>query len=515
VGKTSFQRHLITIDAESILKNAISLYVNFGARGTLSTDLRKFLIGAIEFQLSEKYRIDVLDRGLVKRVYAIELKKFERSIYGDLAESDPVAFTNKQRAYLDERLSDRSEHLRLSLTHLSKERRQQVVIFLDNTDQRSPADQEQAFLIAQELAEGWRATVYLPIRPDTFHQSRKMGTLSGYHSKAFTISPPRVDEVLRKRLEFALKFTRGEIPLPLPITSKITMKMTALNALIRVLLESFEDNVELLELLDNISNGNIRLVLDLVKQFLGSGHVNTAKIYEIFRESEYYMLSLHEFLRAVIFGDNVFYDPSRSPFANVFDIVWNDPKEHFLVPIIVGTVHQLRSASSSDGFVDLRAIYTRVQGLGFTPEQIDQAITRSAAKNLLDSPARRVPTSGGEMPEVLRATSIGLYHVNRLSRLFSYHDAVLVDIPVLDPQVRKEIRVAINIEDRVRRVRLLRTYLDKCWEALSPSTFGFNWPAASKDLEADTVRVLESDRKQEHRRSETKGETKERNRRHR
>ena len=153
-----------------------------------------------------------------------------------------------------------------------------------------------------------------------------------------------------------------------------------------------------------------------------------------------------------MFGDNVYYDPSRSPFANIFDIVWNDPKEHFLVPIIVGTVHQLRSASSSDEFVDLQAIYTRAQGLGFIPEQIDQAIGRSVAKNLLDSPARRVPIPGREMPQVLRATSIGLYHINRLSRLFSYHDAVLVDIPVLDPTVRKEIRVAINIEDRVQRV---------------------------------------------------------------
>ena len=33
VGKTSFQRHLITVDAESLLKDAISLYVNFGVGG--------------------------------------------------------------------------------------------------------------------------------------------------------------------------------------------------------------------------------------------------------------------------------------------------------------------------------------------------------------------------------------------------------------------------------------------------------------------------------------------------
>ena len=53
--------------------------------------------------------------------------------------------------------------------------------------------------------------MFVTLRPETFHRSQQMGALSGYHPKAFSVSPPRVDLVLERRLAFALKLTRGEI----------------------------------------------------------------------------------------------------------------------------------------------------------------------------------------------------------------------------------------------------------------------------------------------------------------
>ena len=498
VGKTTFQRHLILVEAPELLENAIYFYINLGVRGTLSHDLKSLILSEIESQLYKTYAITVTSSNFIRGVYDLETKLFAKGLYGELAGTDPATYATKEREFLAAKASDRSEHVKRSLQHLSKARKKQVVFFLDNADQRDLKDQERAFLIAQEIAEEWGAAVYVPIRPETFHQSRVSGTLSAYHSKAFTISPPRTDLVLEKRLQYALRFTQGEIPLQIGTGLNYKGKMSALDTVIRAFLDSLRRNSDLLELLDNVSNGNIRLVLDLVKQFFGSGHVDSEKICNKYRANSSYVIPLHEFLRTVMFGNDVYYDAKRSPVANLFDITWLDPKEHFLLPLLIGTVHRTKSANV-EGFVETRTVYQGLQSLGFAPEQIDNAIARATRKKLLEAPARRTPEPGREMPSTIRTTAVGLYHINRLSRYFTYLDAVVVDIPILDPTIRKNVQNVITLDDRIARVLLVKDYLDRSWKDFVTPNQAWDWPLASRDLELDVERVYESDRKQKNR----------------
>ena len=121
------------------------------------------------------------------------------------------------------------------------------------------------------------------------------------------------------------------------------------------------------------------MALDLVRGFFGSGHVDARKIIRIYNESGKYTLPLHEFLRAVIFGDNAYYDPTRSPIANLFDVTSIDPKEHFLLPLTVGVVSSPAGAPG-EGFIETSRVYDQLQKLGFTPEQIDSAVVRGHRK---------------------------------------------------------------------------------------------------------------------------------------
>lgn len=494
VGKTSFQRHLILIDAKEILGDGITLYVNLGVKGTLSHDIKLFIVDEFEQQLLKEYGIYIRDARFSRGVYDRELKLMEREIYGDPTAIDQAELDRKRDAYLAEKRADKVEHLRRSIDHLAKARRKQIVIFLDNTDQRDAKDQDRAFLVAQEMAETWGAAVYLPIRPSTFYVSKRFGAASGYHAKAFTISPPRADEVIEKRLKFAQKFTSGEIPLQLNSGTQLGVKMSKLGLLIQVLLDSLDHSDDLYEIIDNVSDGNIRLALDLVKQFFGSGHIDTKKIYDKAMSPDGYIVPAHEFLRAVIFGDAAYYDPSTSPVVNMYDLRWDDPKEHFLLPVMLGTIESMKSAASAQGFVEARTLYQRLQGYGYSPDQIDHAISRSLAKNLLESPARRSPKVGQSSVQYIRSTSFGLYHVFKLSCAFSYVDAVAIDIPILDQKVRRTIRVVDQGElaDRLDRVMRLSYYFDECWKSVPNGIQGYDWAEANKALLSDMVRVRES-----------------------
>lgn len=480
VGKTTFIRHLIKVEAPEVFENAITLHLDLGIKAALSEDLRVFILNEIETQLRDLYAIDVYERNFVRGVYSLQLKRFRAGIYGELAVSDPDEYTRIEIRHLGELIQQKELHLRSSLEHVYKGRRKQIVVFLDNADQRDDRTQELAFLIAQDFAENWPMMVFVALRPETFHRSKKIGALTGYHAKAFTIAPPRIDLVLNKRLRFALKITFGQIPIPKLET--IGVKLENLPVIIEVLLYSFQANERLLESIENVASGNVRLALDLVKAFIGSGHVDTQKILNIVAEYGGYTIPLHEFLRSVIHGDNEYYDPYTSPVANIFDISTIDGKEHFLLPLLLGLLVNSSGPDVKDGFVETTQVYQRLQGMGFTPDQIDYAVARAYKKNLLETSARQIPEPGQLMPVSLRANSAGAYHIARLAGEFSYVDAVIVDTPVLEAAVRGRLGDAKSLEQRLARAEAFAEYLDRQWLKVESEAVGFTWTTASQTL---------------------------------
>lgn len=484
VGKTMFIRNLMKVEAPEVFENAITLYLDLGSRATLTADLRNVILSEIESQLLTDYGIDVYERNLIRGIYNLDLERFSRGLYSDLREANPTLYKEREISYLEGKLAIRDEHLRHTLEHLTRGRQKQVVIFLDNTDQRDDQTQQNAFLIAQELAEQWPATVFLTLRPETFHRSIKRGALSGYHPKAFAIYPPRVDHVITRRLTFARRIAAGELPLA-SLPTGIQLRLANLETLISVFIESLERNRDLVELIDNVASGNVRLALDLVRGFFGSGHVDTAKIVDIHSESGDYYIPVHEFLRAVIYGDNEHYDPTSSPIANLFDVASGDPREHFLLPLTIATLAAYTGPGSEEGFVETQYLFERLQGLGFVPEQIDAAVVRAQRHKLVETASRRVLRMGEEIPASVRVTAAGVYHVNRLIRLFTYLDAVIVDTPVLERGARNGIKDVRNLEARLARAELFRAYLDSQWTDRLRQQAVFDWPAISQALIAD------------------------------
>src|SRR5688500_11228068 len=81
VGKTTFIHNLRKVEAETELKNAITLYINLGSEATLAVNLSNYILSQIQEQLREDYAIDVDDNKFVRVVYQEELKRFEKTIY--------------------------------------------------------------------------------------------------------------------------------------------------------------------------------------------------------------------------------------------------------------------------------------------------------------------------------------------------------------------------------------------------------------------------------------------------
>jgi hypothetical protein len=139
-------------------------------------------------------------------------------------------------------------------------------------------------------------------------------------------------------------------------------------------------------------------------------------------------------MRAIIYGDFEHYEPSASPITNIFDISSPDGREHFLLPNILAFV-ETTGRSEQEGFVEAHQVHDFCQSLGFFPSQIETALRKAVANRLLDAS----PLFTDDPPLAFRITTAGSYTYRELPHLFFYLDAMTVDTPIVDRDVKGHI----------------------------------------------------------------------------
>ncbi len=481
VGKTSFLKHLMYVSAFEEFRNALYIYIDLGSQGALSSDLKDFILTQIENQLIAKHGVDITELNFIRGVYHSEIHRFERGIYRDLKSTNLDQYQEKMLEFLAEKTTRRDEHIKRSISHIARARKRQTIIVLDNADQRDYEIQQLAFIIAQNFAKDWDAAVFIAVRPQTFYRSKQSGALTAYPHRVFTISPPRVDQVVERRLRFALNMAEGRIRVER--LKDIGLRLGNLALFLKALLFSLTKNSDLVEFLSNITGGNIRSVIEFVTKFIGSANVDAQKIIEIEEKEGSYVVPVHEFWKAALLGDFSYYHPPSSLALNLFDIRSPNPIEHFLRPMILSYLSMDGKHKSKEGFVGSTTIISEMQEWGFPPASSEAALRRLNNKKLIETSQRVTfdeDEAGlfGEMPQGFRISTIGAYHLKRWISEFAYLDAMSYDTPILETATRELIQSKIesfHIEDRFERAAQFRTYLTKVWNGSKLRPAYFDW----------------------------------------
>lgn len=496
VGKTSFLKHLVYVTAEEEFKNAIYMYIDLGSQGALEEKLEVFVLSEVEEQLHRLYDIDVYGNSFVRGVYHGELMRFRHGIYGSLRDEDPTEYQKKERELLENLTGRKAQHLRKSVNHLVRGQRKQVVIILDNADQRDYGVQQDAFIIGHNFAKDWQATVFLAVRPQTFYRSKQVGSLTAYPHRVFTISPPRVDRVIEKRLLFAVNLAEGKAHAEW--LSDVKLQLPNVANFLKALIQSLSRNTELVEFLSNITAGNIRAVVEFVANFMGSANVNAQKVIDIMGRSGRYTIPIHEFWKAAMLGEYSYYDSRSSMAQNVFEVWRASPNEHFLLPMVLAYLDFNGDYKTAEGFVPSRSIVDEMQNWSFTPAVTEEVLRRANNKKLVETPQRvtfEEDEGGyvGVVPEYFRISTIGAYHLRRWITDFSYLDAMAFDTPILEENIRTSLSLkkeSFAISDRLDRAQRFKGYLTDCWRNSGLSPRYFDW-LALLEVGADSFTSVE------------------------
>jgi len=478
VGKSLFLSHFVKIEAAEIIADSIYIYIDFLRMPTLRVaSLWGHVTQEVAAQLSDRYDIDVHSDDFVRSVYYRELERFARTPAGRLKGVDDASYERERVKYLSNYTDDPRRHLQSAMRAVQLGRRRPITLMLDNIDHHVPEFQEEVFRIAEHIADAWQITVFVAMRPSTFFQSKKRGVIAAYQPRAFTVDPPLVSDVVRKRLEYieVLLSTGCD-----HVLSEILQAVPSLNDYLNVVSRSFRSNVELYECVENLCGGNIRKALEYVQKFLGSGHVDTE---DILQDKDTYLIARHQFLRALIYGNNEHYDPNLSDILNVWDIGTADGAEHFLALALCAQLDHWARTREGEGFVLIGELFDSMQDAGYQTEQIRFAIERLIAAGMIES-MDKGKDGGGQIEEV-RINTTGGYYLHTLSRMFTYVDAMVVDTPIVEHEYSTRIRSVEDIDERLDRGLAFVEYLDRQWSNVAAIRLVFDWVDVAAAITSD------------------------------
>jgi hypothetical protein len=436
----------------------------------MTVGLKQYILDAIPEALSKLYNVDINEAEFVEAIYYAELAAFDRSVEGRLKSIDNLAYQKARIKFLSDKTAKLDAHLLASIGHIARGRKKRLILVLDNADQRNTETQQEAFLIAQELSATRNLIVFVALRPSTFYRSKTEGTLAAYQNKLLTISPPPADEVVVKRLTFALRVAEGQAA-PAALEG-IRINLHNIVLFLRPMLRSVRGNEQIRQFLSNITGGNTRAVIELITSFCGSPNVDAKKIVAIEEETGDYIVPLHEFTKHALLGEYAYFNALSSLVAaNIYDTSTADPREHFLSSLIVGHLGSNMGIRDSDGFVLGAIIADEMRKLGYSEEQTATHLRRLASKRLIETPYmhyREVVVPGSASPIELhyRSTSIGLYHIRYWGGNFAFLDAMAIDTPIFDEAVRESVvaeAASFDIAKRLAKATAFRDYLESRW----------------------------------------------------
>lgn len=484
VGKTSFFENLFESLEATEKSKTIFIHLNLGIKANLSDDIKSFVLSEIPAVLKDHYNIDIFSSDFANSVYYRDLSDFDKSVKGQLKEIDEKEYYRERINFLSKKLEDTDRHLQASLGHIARGQNKQVILVMDNADQRSLSVQQEAFLIAQELAASRNILVFIALRPSTFYLSKEAGALAAYQNKVLTVAPPPADEVVQRRLIFATRVAEGKVD-PASLEG-IRLNLGNVVLFLKATLRSIRNREDIRQFLSNITGGNTRSVIELISSFFGSPNVDSEKIVALEERFGNYKIPLHEFTKHALLGEYAYFNTHSSLLAcNIFDVSAADPREHFLSSLIVAFLSSNTKITDSDGFCRGQDILTEMSYNGFIEDQIRNSLIVLSHKRLIETPHahyREIEVPDHEYPEQFhfRVTSIGIYHIRYWSGSFAFLDAVSIDTPIFDEEARDKISklsASFSIRSRHEKAVCFRKYLEERWHMCDFSANYYDFPS--------------------------------------
>lgn len=393
----------------------------------------------------------------LQKLYGKEIERNMRGIWAPIKDNTSL-LNEKLSDFLGEKVKNRTNYLELLLNYVKETYDYEVILVFDNLDQHSLLVQEKVVLYAVTQTKNNKMLSILSLRDETYWLLRKRSPLDAYGNyTAYQITPPSMNEVLNRRIDYTLKKLKDEkwtYDYVNPQGNSYVIK--ASYAQVLTLLKNSINKDDNKYLLENLSNLDIRLGLRLFKAFVLSGHIDINNIVEYNAGKVDKVIPPDKVIKGIGLGQNKFYSSEKSDIFNLFSIYEDGFYSHFISFIILNVLSEKEETVGpvidGQGFISLEDLQRLIYPYCKNVSALRKMLSSFIYNGLIDTDIGSRQQLEKLMAEYkyVRITPAGKYYKTQILIKHQYLEMILIDTPIKDPEVSKNL---LELQNKIERSR--------------------------------------------------------------
>jgi hypothetical protein len=482
-GKSTFVDHLIEVALpKELLKSTLWCRINMNAAPVSPNEiyawLRKEIIASTRASVPE-LDFDSLD-GL-RKVFSVEIDKFNRGV-GKMFDRQSDAYKEKFAHLIEETIRDQSAMANAHVRFTAAEKGKLFIIVLDNCDKKTRDEQLLMFEAAQWLQKEFRCLVILPLRDETYDNHRDQPPLdTALKDLVFRIEPPLFQQVLVRRVQFALKklgSVAGErLQFALPNGFRVEYPRSDQAFYLTSMLKSlFEHDRFARRMIVGLAGRNMRRALEIFLEFCNSGHIGEDQIFRMRQSEGNYTLALQQVATVLLRMNRRFYDSDHSYVKNLFAANRDDALPSYFSRLMIlrwlRMTFQTAGTSGLRGYSPKQLVKRNLIPFGLSPETIDREIDYLLRSQCIVAEHLRIDHVDDD--DLVRLAPAGFVHldfVDNVHYLAAVAEDTFFDDRMLAERVAERMRnpdLHLHINNVAENAEELVSYLERRRAALLP-----------------------------------------------
>ncbi|ACY13634.1 hypothetical protein [Haliangium ochraceum] len=469
-GKTTFLHYTRLVSAvDAIEGKVLWLYIDFKA-ATKADRPRDFIYRMLLELIESDEQFELGDwEHSVRPAYRDEIEKLKRGPLNPLFRQKPDEFELKIAEQITRERDEGKPYVDRVLRNAAS--RLPGFLILDNLDQIEDDDfQGQVFLEAQALARIVGFNVIVSMRESTYLRHKESPAFDAFQFDSFYLDAPSILPVLSHRLAYAKRLLSG--PAKIQTEKGMTVSVDDLGVFFEIVSSSLLSD-ESGQLLESLAGGNVRRGLELVRDFLASGHTNADRALMAYVKRGGYVFPTHEVLRGCILGPQKYFDERYSNVPNIYDAKTGNRASQMLRLRIVQLLVEHASLPGFEG-VATTEIENAASQLGVAHQLVRNCLCWLVEKGVIQ-------TSDGLSPSdqnSLLPTRFGAFLLRVLCKQFAYtefctFDSIIYDddawqdLKDLTSEIENEGDIVARVELRAERADRFLEYCERTEELLT------------------------------------------------
>lgn len=390
------------------------------------------------------------------RIFSQDLQK-RRGIYDETKKRVSVGEAEKLR--IDDLQKWQADPQRMAFgicRHFSFERREVVVVVMDNVDRLSLDNQLEAFALSLWFMDQSKAFVVLQMRDETYERFKDKPPLDTFRTGVvFHIPPPRFLDVVKRRLELSLEYLAANTSQTLEYSLNSGIRIRYPNSMLgeflkSIYLELFDRKQNVSRVLQGLAGRDVRKALDMFVSILNSGHLQEEAITSTARGAGGIGIPEYRVLKILMRTEYRFFHDNSGFVSNLFhvDPTWAQPN-NFILPEILFWLcdnRKLRGEIGLEGFFSVERIANELQYSGFVREDVRAACSWLLNKSLVE--ADHMNTARVDFGDCVKVTASGFIHLRILCERLEYLYGALTVTPISDRRVAEQVAEYLKRENQ-------------------------------------------------------------------